>query len=627
MSDLAVDFVESASASPSKAAPRSILKTPLKAEERRQAAQAALLEALPGHAGSPIELKVLVLGPDGCGKSSIIRAAGGLPYAHAHAPTVGVETSSVLAASLHGRPVFVRFWEVPMSVLMEAEGVARARGRAARRGKRGRREVEGVRSQPSPSPLSRTLSRLSSVSSIGVGSVDEEDEEEECKLPCALDVILSGTHAALLVFDARAGGGGGGLEALDAARDILQRYVVRPRGLHGSTGDGSTHLPMLLLAHKADLPALAVVSNPALSAHEEKAESIVRDLGVTVLSTPGRGARGVLSELNAGVATLGRGLSQGITTGLNGIVQVGSVVGYTVLTVGTSVVNTVGDLGSSVGHFLTGGGGLVVADGGSARGRPARGSAAPISRGTLLSHVLAPRMVPSWGYVPPSGGDALIALLSVRLACGLDAPDLQAYAIAAGFTSWYWTSALPSLAWAAVSVRAIAGGPGMGAGGRTGKIAAGGGRGAPTSLQSPAAPSAPRSRSVFSSGLFGGREASAKGEGEEGEGGDEEGGGAADGAGVKPRGRPAAFVPPPSLPSLPTLPATAHGLVLDASAVPAASITALLITLVDDCLEAWGHIDACDDARLPYVLPRLAEAAQPAVAAPSEGGQGGEAAV
>lgn len=212
-------------AAPPLPAPRGILKTAASIWAKREASRRALVEGL----NREIVLRVLVLGGDGVGKSSLIRALGdsaagvGSPTGSADdaPPTLGLETSTHLAASLGGVPVYVQLVEAPLAVLRAPQALCRRRAAAP------------------PPGASKAQS----------------------------DVAFSGLHAALLVVDASPlphdgdapDGAPPPLAAADWLRDALESKLLRKlrkaRGGGGGGRDGSA-FPLFLVAHKARASAV-----------------------------------------------------------------------------------------------------------------------------------------------------------------------------------------------------------------------------------------------------------------------------------------------------------------------------------------------------------------------------------
>ena len=200
-------------------APRGILKTAATQWARKEAQRTALVTGL----NREVVLKVLVLGGDGVGKSSLIGAlAGGAaaPRGARHEPTHGVECTTVRAATLRGVPVYVQLCEAPLSSLR-----APAHIRAGGVGEDATAAAGGA------------VSKLQS------------------------DVAFSGVHAVALLVDAggdAAAGPGQSLAAADWLREALgSKLLARlPRTRHPHTAAaaavaaGTPPFPVLLVAHK-----------------------------------------------------------------------------------------------------------------------------------------------------------------------------------------------------------------------------------------------------------------------------------------------------------------------------------------------------------------------------------------
>jgi hypothetical protein len=259
--------------------PRSILLTPARADLRRAAAQATLAASV----GAEIVFRVAVLGGRGAGKSAILRALGGDRSGGSgarYAPTLGPETATVYAANFRGRSVLLHLVEVPFELAAAAD--AEAEAEAGGGGGAGVAPVSAGALRPGSARLQ-------------------------------LRILLRDVHAALVVVDARDGGRGLGLdgvgsagegtmletalcevlsqrganrgsfEAADTLRRVLERELIASRvetaaaaviaaSAAAATSDDAlpwrppASLPLLLLLHKADYPAVAAAGLEAAEA-------------------------------------------------------------------------------------------------------------------------------------------------------------------------------------------------------------------------------------------------------------------------------------------------------------------------------------------------------------------------
>jgi len=190
-------------APPAPPALRSILRSASSNWARRAAQRDALLAGL----HHELVLKVLVLGGDGVGKSSLVHmlATGGATTTQPppSEPTRGLESTTVRVATLdRGAPVFIQFCEAPLSVL-----------RAPSHIRVGERPASGTALQS--------------------------------------HIAFSGVHAAMLLLD---GGDDPGddahrsLAAVDWLRDALESNVLS-RLLQPARAPGRRPFPVFLVAH------------------------------------------------------------------------------------------------------------------------------------------------------------------------------------------------------------------------------------------------------------------------------------------------------------------------------------------------------------------------------------------
>lgn len=100
------------------AAPKGILKTAASVARVREAERMRNLTA----ACSEIVLKVLLIGHERSGKSSIMRSLGASSGNHSSTDEPGaVETMRLLAATYRGRPVLIHIWEVSFEAYLSAK--------------------------------------------------------------------------------------------------------------------------------------------------------------------------------------------------------------------------------------------------------------------------------------------------------------------------------------------------------------------------------------------------------------------------------------------------------------------------------------------------------------------------
>jgi hypothetical protein len=478
------------------AAPKGILKTAASVARVREAERMRNLTA----ACSEIVFKVLLIGHERSGKSSIMRSLGASTSNHSSTDEPGAaETMRLLAATYRGRPVLIHIWEVSFEAYLSAKA--------------------------RPNRLH-------------------------------LDIIFSGVHAVLLCFDAAAAAGVPGpsatriavaaavqpLQTIDDCMDTLPSLlpglepcdVDRTRGGGGGGGAGShsswlrggrseppeppQRFPLYLLVHKADHHAWVANAPPGQSGD-----------GRLALAAALSGARGQ-------------------------------------------------------------------------QGAPTRSSAAA-----------APASV-----APPP-----------TYACGLNAYDLREYAAAAGFRGWFWTSiydgpqllqqAAPSPQSGATAAAGSAGFKGFissplagGGGGGSARLASsrstvglGFGRDSSSSAGSGVAPGAGSGGAGSGSPAGGGLQRTASmragstAAGSSAGSADGGAGGFGAGFGTGTAATSGAFSGPGA-----------------AASTTSASLTRLLVELVDDMLEYWGFVEAQGEAG-PLSLPLSPGA--PAGALPSGG--------